>query len=149
MVEILKVLIEVTEKLSTAVDKDVISEEELELINEMWDKMWPSDKMRMRTILFVVISQIQRAIMTNWGLEEDLKPVAQVREIVQKLLVFVRTTRSDHGYILRLQREVSNHTWRFNHLDEYKKRLELNIGLPSVSLLKCVPNNVDIVAGKS
>ncbi|XP_046404667.1 uncharacterized protein LOC124170027 [Ischnura elegans] len=81
-------------------------------------------RMRMRTILFVVLSQIQRATMTNWGLEEDLKPVAHVREIVQKLLVCVRTARSDHEYILHLQSDMANLTWRFNHLDESRKRYD-------------------------
>ncbi|XP_046404662.1 uncharacterized protein LOC124170021 [Ischnura elegans] len=139
MVNILEELKQDYENPSTAVDKDWIHEEKVKFLATHWDKLSPNDKMFARTILFVVLSQIQRAIMTNWGPEENLKPLAHVREIVQKLLVFVRTTRSDHESILHLQRDVANVMWRFNHLDKCSKRfyyllielVELNIVLLS------------------
>ncbi|XP_046404729.1 uncharacterized protein LOC124170078 [Ischnura elegans] len=139
MVNILEELKQDYENPSTAVDKDWIPEEKVKFLATHWDKLSPNDEMFARTILFVVLSQIQRAIMTNWGPEENLKPLAHVREIVQKLLVFVRTTRSDHESILHMQRDVANVMWRFNHLDKCSKRfyyllielVELNIVLLS------------------
>ncbi|XP_046404656.1 uncharacterized protein LOC124170016 [Ischnura elegans] len=75
----------------------------------------------MRPILFVVLALLRRATMTMWRPEES--SVNQVGNIVQKLLELVMTKRTSHDLVLSLQKIRGNSIWRFNHLDEYRKRI--------------------------
>ncbi|XP_046408322.1 uncharacterized protein LOC124172866 isoform X2 [Ischnura elegans] len=142
---VFKFLIEVLEKLelavenpSTAMDRDLIPVEKVKFLELQWNKMSPLESNHLRTVLFVMLSQLQRATLTIWRAEESPSPEVQVREIVQKLLVFVSTTRSDLESILNLQRGVANVMWRLNHVHKVSKRTpvdsDLRVSLDRLSL---------------
>ncbi|XP_046407390.1 uncharacterized protein LOC124172032 isoform X2 [Ischnura elegans] len=125
---VLKVFDEILEKLknhienpSSAVDLDLVPIEKLKHLERQWNKMSPLESNQLRSVLFVMLSQLQSATLTMWGPEEF--PTIQVRKIVQKLLVFVRTTRTDNECNFHLQRNAANEIWRLNRLHKYRNRI--------------------------
>ncbi|XP_046407892.1 uncharacterized protein LOC124172497 [Ischnura elegans] len=117
-IEVMKELKEGIENRSTSTDLDLIPVEKVKFLERQWNKMSPIESNRMRTTLFVILTQLQRTMR-----QPEESPTIQVRKIIQKLLVFVRKTRSDNEYNFYLQRDVANEIWRLNRFNKYRKRI--------------------------